>query len=90
MLLDVFSSNGYPKCTGVHGRSDSLPTSLVCPNNQPLEAFSDTIDMRGTISDLHFASARQAAAKAAGDTVQPFFLAFGAHRPHLPWNIPQQ
>lgn len=77
----VFSRNGYPQCVNETGRNDgTLPTSLVCPNDSPIESFSDTIDMRGSISDLQFAS----------KTGKPFFVVFGAHRPHLPWNIPQR
>ena len=77
----VFSHNGYPRCVNETGRNDgTLPHSSVCPNDAPIESFSDTIDMRGSISDLQFASK-------AG---KPFFVVFGAHRPHLPWNIPQR
>jgi iduronate 2-sulfatase len=81
----VFSTNGYPQCTGDHGRSDSLPHSLICPNAAPIESFSDTIDMRASISDL-----RYAAQKTESGAAKPFFLATGFHRPHLPWNIPQR
>ena len=76
----VFSLNGYPQCVGKTGRADSLPHSLVCPNALPIEEFSDTLDTRGTISDMEYAS----------KLGKPFFLALGIHRPHLPWNVPQR
>ena len=76
----VFSLNGYPQCVGKTGRSDSLPHSLVCPNALPIEEFSDTLDTRGTISDMEYAS----------KLGKPFFVTLGIHRPHLPWNVPQR
>jgi len=80
----VFSLNGYPLCVNATGRLDALPHSLVCPNNLPIEEFADSLDRAGTISDLQYASAL------AKQSKKPFFVTFGIHRPHLPWNIPQR
>ena len=80
----VFSLNGYPQCVNETGRPDALPHSLVCPNDLPIEEFSDSLDRAGTLSDLQYAS------KLAKQSDKPFFITFGIHRPHLPWNIPQR
>ena len=61
--------------------------SLVCPGakGDNTEKFSDWLDMNRTRTQLH--KYGPASKKPGG---KPFFLAFGAHRPHLPWNMPRK
>lgn len=71
-----FAKNAYPKC-------DAFPNSLVCPTDEPYEKFADWLDMNVTRSQISRYSEQ------FKTTGKPFFLVFGAHRPHLPWHIPR-
>ena len=66
----------YPVCE----RSDSQPRTMVCPTAAPVASFSDHANMRGAVEHMKFAGRRGT----------PWFIAYGANRPHLPWNMPQQ
>ncbi len=72
----VSSGNSYPQCT----RSDSKPSSSVCPIDANVSTFGDAKNAEAAIEDLEFDAAQP----------NPFFVVFGAHRPHLPWNVPQK
>lgn len=58
--------------------------SLTCPDNADYAAgnFTDYANLLGMLEDLQYASTVR---KATG---QPFFIAYGLHRPHLPFHVP--
>ena len=72
-----FSKNAYPKCSTAPGWKAE---SMACPSDDPLDTYSDYQDMVKTKEQLDYAL----------NSSKPFFLAFGAHRPHLPWNCPRR
>ena len=53
--------------------------SWACPTDADYSTFSDWLDMNVTRAQI----SRHA------NKGRPFFLAYGAHRPHLPCNIPR-
>ena len=59
---------------------EQWPNSLACPTDAPFEEFTDWLDMNRTRDQIY---------RYSNDT-RPFFLAYGAHRPHLPWNMPKK
>eukprot|EP00939_MAST-03C_sp_MAST-3C-sp1_P002630 g2630.t1 len=68
----------YYYAPNAYPQCDEWPHSYACPNNASYETFSDWMDMNRTRDQIRkYANAKQ-----------PFFLTFGAHRPHLPWNVP--
>ena len=72
-----FAANAYPKCKNEHGwRADSK----ACPTDDALDEYADYKDMLESKKQIDFAVNKS----------KPFFLAFGAHRPHLPWNCPRR
>ena len=74
----VFAKNAYPKCA----RPDALPNSMVCPTDAADSEFSDYNNAVATLANLDYSLSLR--------PPRPFFLVFGAHRPHLPWNMPQR
>ena len=68
-----YSKHPYPSC-------EQWPNSLACPTDAPFEEFTDWLDMNRTRAQIR---------RYSNDTNRPFFLVFGAHRPHLPWNMPK-
>lgn len=56
---------------------------LACPDNsRNLTEFIDHANLESMLDDLEYASAER---KSTG---KPFFIAFGLHRPHLPFHFP--
>lgn len=56
------------------------PNSYACPNDDNLTTFTDWLSMNRTRSQI----------KKYAHQKKPFFLVWGAHRPHLPWNMPRR
>lgn len=65
----VFAEDAYPLCS----RTDSAGDSMVCPTEAADSTFADYIDAEATLKDMDYALSRS----------RPFFLVFGAHRPHV-------
>lgn len=75
----IFKGNAYKKCTKL---SPPQPNSLVCVDPDPdLSHFSDYANLQGTLDNLKYV--------VTNTSDKPFFLAYGIHRPHLPWHVPK-
>ena len=59
---------------------EEWPGSLLCPIDADDSEFLDWMNMNMTRHQIHKYSKGE----------RPFFLAYGAHRPHLPWNVPRR
>ena len=58
------------------------PHSMLCPRANVTDSyFRDWRSMNTTRARIF---------KYASDNTRPFFLAYGAHRPHLPWSYPRR
>lgn len=84
-----FAPHAYPSCS-------EWPKSLACPTDEPLDTFADWLDMNVSRTQLRKYAAKPQpkpqqpqSPPQEEESERPFFLVFGAHRPHLPWHIPR-
>ena len=77
------------------GESESVEENPPTPDSDCLVWPRSMLCPRANVTDSYFRDWRSMNATRArilryANKTQPFFLAYGAHRPHLPWSYPQR
>ena len=70
----------YYSAPNAYPDCERWPHSYVCPTSEPWDVFSDYLNMNRTREQIFKYANRS----------NPFFLTFGAHRPHLPFHVPKE